>query len=262
MHSILEAIHRGEPNAMLAALQAGADPNERDAKGRTPVMLAVKRENRVAVRLLVEFGASLDVEDLRGRTPLFDARNRPMTEFLLELGANPDFGRLGGMTIAAFFTSFGERDLVDLFLRYGADPGEKLRGGQTIQDALDSEGSEWRLSSGPPERRQHHLESVLAFSENLQLTPEQFVSRNYQLILWGYGSMTFDDPAVMVWARKVGEILQSFERTESACRQHLESETLARALVYLGRAGRKAERVAAKQARWSDFETAYWTSAP
>ena len=103
---LFDALNRDEPHDLLAALRAGNDPNERDEDGRTPLMLAAKRENRVALRLLLEFGALIDVQDAHGNTPLIQSPSLTMKEFLLELGAHPDFGRIGGMTLAAFLSSF------------------------------------------------------------------------------------------------------------------------------------------------------------
>ena len=137
MSELFDALNRDEPRRLLSALQTGSDPNERDERGRTPLMVAAKHENRIAVRLLLEFGAQIDVKDATGSTPLLAASSLAMKEFLLEMGAHPDFGRLGGQTATAFFVSFGQRDIVKLLLRYGADPQEKTRGARSIQEFIE-----------------------------------------------------------------------------------------------------------------------------
>lgn len=225
-------------------------------------MIAAKRENRVAVCLLLEFGAQIDVKDMKGSTPLLTASSLTMRAFLLESGATPDFGRFAGRTAAAFFADFGSRDLVKLLLRYGADPQEKTRGGRSIQEVVDDPTSEWSPFENSPARRKENQEKILSLSEGLRLSPEQYVSRNWGLIFWAFGDLLYDDPAVTEWTREVKEILSSFDRIEAACRRHLEGETLDRALIYLGRESRKAERIAAKNARWSDFAAEYWANSP
>ncbi len=259
MSKLFDALFRDEPRGLLAALQTGSDPNGRDERGRTPLMVAAKHENRIAVRLLLEFGAQIDVKDATGSTPLLAASSLAMREFLLEKGARPDFGRLGGQTAAAFFVNFGRRDIVELLLRFGADPQEKTRGGRSIQEIIDDPSFKWGPFEDSPKGRQENLVRVLNFSEGLRLSPTEYVSRNWGLTFWGFGELSYDDPAVTSWTREVAEILRSPDRIETACRQYLESETLDRALVYLGRASRKAARVAAKQARWVDFAAGYWT---
>lgn len=62
--------------AMVQLLLAhGADPNVRDAAGRTPLhLVAARGTGREAIRALVDAGAELDVRDNADRTPLDLAR--------------------------------------------------------------------------------------------------------------------------------------------------------------------------------------------
>ena len=56
-------------------LAHGADPNVRDASGRTPLhLVAARGTGREAIRALINAGAELDVRDNAGRTPLDLAR--------------------------------------------------------------------------------------------------------------------------------------------------------------------------------------------
>ena len=71
-------------------LDHGADPNARDAVGRTPLhLLAARGAGRDAIRALAHAGADLKVRDEAGRTPLDYARRaerRTAERELLRLG--------------------------------------------------------------------------------------------------------------------------------------------------------------------------------
>lgn len=56
-----------------ALLAAGADVIAKGAGGRTPLQLAIGRDNADLVRLLIESGADVNALDARGRTPLLSA---------------------------------------------------------------------------------------------------------------------------------------------------------------------------------------------
>jgi len=65
---------------------AGADIDLADAKGRTPLHLAVKDGPLTLVRLLLKAGASTKTKDGKGRTPLDLAQKRGNDEMIRLLG--------------------------------------------------------------------------------------------------------------------------------------------------------------------------------
>jgi ankyrin repeat protein len=74
-------------------LQRKANPNIKDNKGMTPLMLAVQLGFLDGVETLVNKGAQVDVANRAGETPLITAVHRRDTELmriLLEAGADPD----------------------------------------------------------------------------------------------------------------------------------------------------------------------------
>lgn len=58
---------------MKQLLDAGADPNEQDLLGMTPLHITACRGCPDLVKLLIERGADLDITNRDGRTPLFSA---------------------------------------------------------------------------------------------------------------------------------------------------------------------------------------------
>ncbi|KAA8914491.1 ankyrin repeat-containing domain protein [Sphaerosporella brunnea] len=74
-------------------LVEGADANEPDWRGATPLTLAVRLPNRDIVRLLLSSGADVDKPNAAGVRPLYDAvvsGDRELIRLLLEKGADVD----------------------------------------------------------------------------------------------------------------------------------------------------------------------------
>lgn len=74
-------------------LGKGADPNVRDAKGQTPLVVAANLGFVEGMELLIAGGARVDEPNSTGETPLISAVHRrdiPMMRVLLKAGANPD----------------------------------------------------------------------------------------------------------------------------------------------------------------------------
>ena len=83
-------------------LEHGADPNIRDGKGNTPMVLATMAGREDLVRLLVAHKANVNLGNAAGQTPLILAvgnRDLPITRYLLNNAADPDqTDNLAGMS--------------------------------------------------------------------------------------------------------------------------------------------------------------------
>ena len=67
---LLEGTQKANVTMMLEALQAGANPNVRDPKGRTPLHFMAGVGLAPAAALLIHFGAQVDARDFDDLTPL------------------------------------------------------------------------------------------------------------------------------------------------------------------------------------------------
>lgn len=101
--ALLSAAASGDNSSLAAALAAGAALEARDHKGRTPLLLAVLRDDVPMAQLLVERGADPDAIDDRNDTPWLATGvtgSVAMLETLLPAG--PDLtlrNRYGGVSI-------------------------------------------------------------------------------------------------------------------------------------------------------------------
>lgn len=93
MAALHHAIGRGDVRVVFALLEAGADPNRRDALQRTPLHLAVRFDRPEFVGPLVGHGAAVDAPDVWGNTPLMVAlklESVVLVRFLLDAGASTE----------------------------------------------------------------------------------------------------------------------------------------------------------------------------
>lgn len=80
------ATARGITEIVELLLQNGADPNQRDMLGRTPLHYAARFLD--IAELLVAAGADVNAQDRFNETPLYrSVANQAMVRFLLESGA-------------------------------------------------------------------------------------------------------------------------------------------------------------------------------
>jgi hypothetical protein len=98
-----KAAARGDTESIVALIEAGADVDERDADGRTPIMAATRGNHVETVRALIEAEANVDIQDNRLDNPFLYAGAEGLLEILrLTIAAGADASltnRFGGTAL-------------------------------------------------------------------------------------------------------------------------------------------------------------------
>jgi ankyrin repeat protein len=103
MDQIGKAASRGDTTSVLELLEDGADIDELDPDGRTPVLLATRGNHVETVRALVEAGANVDIRDNRLDNPFLYAGAEGLLDvvrLMIDAGADPALtNRFGGTAL-------------------------------------------------------------------------------------------------------------------------------------------------------------------
>jgi len=123
---IVDAVLSKDIFRVRTAVEAGADVDEQDSDGRSPLHHASIQNHEEVVDLLLSLGAHAAVADKDGWTPLhFAARNHAVgvAKKLLRAGTPVDSVDANGNTplFRAVFESKGRGDMISLLLESGAD---------------------------------------------------------------------------------------------------------------------------------------------
>jgi ankyrin repeat protein len=126
---------------LLAALKNGANPNARNAKGDTPLMLALRRNDLNAAIALINGGASLFMSNADNISPLstiFSMDVGARNKLLSAVGVNE--ADYNGETLLHYAVRANNKDVVLDLLSLGADRGAKNRRGETPLDLAQTKG--------------------------------------------------------------------------------------------------------------------------
>lgn len=122
---IFEACRNG--NRQLVEEIYAADPesiNAEDAKGYTPLILAVYNNQPEVVDFLLQKGAKLETGDGAGNTALMGVcfkGYKDLAKLLIESGADINTRNSNGATALTFAATFGHLEIAEMLLKSGAD---------------------------------------------------------------------------------------------------------------------------------------------
>ena len=113
--NLWDAARANDAGTINQLLQGGADLEAVDAKGFSPLMLAVYSGSREASHLLLVRGANPNGRDKVGNTPLMGACFKgyvELVELLLECGADASLKNQAGADALQLATMFGQDAIV------------------------------------------------------------------------------------------------------------------------------------------------------
>jgi ankyrin repeat protein len=136
-HTVFTASKIGDLNALIKFKESGADFNQTDSRGFTPLILAVYNNQTEATKYLIANGADVNKGDKSGNTALMGAIFKgynDLVKVLIDAKANVNQVNLNGASALIFAATFGRIDVVHLLLKHKADKNLKDARGKTAYD--------------------------------------------------------------------------------------------------------------------------------
>ncbi|HJR08297.1 MAG TPA: ankyrin repeat domain-containing protein [Pyrinomonadaceae bacterium] len=143
------AAERGDASQVRKLIAAGADVNERDKSGFTPLIWATRIGDKEVARLLIEGGADMNERDCaaNGWTPLIHAihkNNDEMARLLIESGADVN-AKAGdckqqkvesGASAILYAAGYDDTEIVRALLDKGANPYDEYDSTTVLSNAV------------------------------------------------------------------------------------------------------------------------------
>jgi uncharacterized protein len=121
---LADRIASGDRRAALAMITAGADVNQAQLDGTTPLQWAAYRVDRELLAALLKKGARPNVVNKYGASPLAEAvkvASAEMVGMLLDAGADPNVANEDGQTPLMLAARTGDVGVARLLVQHGAD---------------------------------------------------------------------------------------------------------------------------------------------
>jgi ankyrin repeat protein len=121
---LVDAVKRGDTQAVRTLLRSKADANAADPDGTSALHWAVQANNLEIVTALIQAGASVKVTNRYGIPPLSLAATNgsaPVIDALLKAGADPKSRTAAGEPVVMTAARTGSVDALKLLIRSGAD---------------------------------------------------------------------------------------------------------------------------------------------
>lgn len=131
---LLDAVKSGDPAQVQPLLEAGANVDIQDEKGKTALLIAMESGNFLLGQQLIAWAADVNMADDWGNTPLLAAARRMDTNsmaVLLNVKADPDTANQNGITPLIASTQKDNSDGVKLLIDGGANINYQDRLGRT-----------------------------------------------------------------------------------------------------------------------------------
>ena len=125
---LIDAVRRGDADAVRALLDAGADVDSTTPDGATALLWAVHTDQPELVGLLLDAGADVEITNRYGVGPASLAAengNATILERLLQAGVYANHSLPGGETLLMTAARTGELETVRTLLAHGADPNHR-----------------------------------------------------------------------------------------------------------------------------------------
>lgn len=146
---LFTALENDNYDGIKRALEAGADPNAKNACGEPAVLIAVHIKSNSALKQLIDAGANVNKINRGGWAPIYEAvwgRDTQAIRMLIDAGADLDQREEGGWTPLMALMASAYSHEVDankdgtkhmlMLIEAGADAGIKNRDGDTAFDVL------------------------------------------------------------------------------------------------------------------------------
>jgi ankyrin repeat protein/energy-coupling factor transporter ATP-binding protein EcfA2 len=117
-------VANGHKNPVESLLKKGANVNDKNNEGNTPLMLAAANGHKDSVEFLLKNGANVNDKNNEGNTPLILAAangHKDSVEFLLKNGANVNDKNNEGNTPLMLAATNKDKDIVLYLLKQGAE---------------------------------------------------------------------------------------------------------------------------------------------
>lgn len=136
-NSFLRALENGEVETIDLFVRANFNIHLTDDNGTPPLLIALKKGHTIIARILLNAGADVNEKDKLGLTPLMLACGKPtfgyrdIAETLIKKGAHINVRDALGYTPLLLALSGGTIDIAEMLINKGADISVRTRKGET-----------------------------------------------------------------------------------------------------------------------------------